>query len=368
MPAVVHESRSTEQLFGTSFADGKLTIGDSATLSRILFATCETSSPPLTNTALKAYVLTLSKVTSIVLRYMPAKTELSLIAMLASQTDTGRLFRNARHLCMQHAAQDRLVSDVIDQYKSGMYKKYILAFATIAEIDTLCLDYPIRALYTVELRHAMTELRNVWTALKTNHIHMAQDDLPWTMPGVKHVVTYHNSSWPFNRTEENMIMKDYEPSLIMLEADTLRGLHDDEHGATKRKEQEVTQREAEVLWSKEQRRSANATETNCFELWAQAFANVVVDSLSSNAECPISTWKICWPVPQPGKRRELLFAAITSIQGKMIAGLRIKGDLIRGLSVQDDTILDKVIREVIEDAQYKGTVACDACGWTSDPE
>jgi len=369
MPAVVDESRSTEPLFGTGFADGKLIIVDSAMLGRILWTLCDTASPPLMNTTLKTgYDPTLSMVTSIVLCYMPANAELRLIAMLASQTATGRLFPNARHLYIQHAAQDRLVSNVIDLYKSGMYKKYIRAFATIAEVDTLCLDHPIRALYTVELRHAMTELRSCWTALKTNHIHMAQDDLPWTMPGIKHVVTYHNSSWPFNRTEETMISKDYEPTFVMLEADTSRGLLDNDQAAMKRKEQEVTQHGAKVLLKKEGRQSANATETNCFEIWAHALAEVVIDFLCSNEEYAQPTWKICWPVSKPGKRRELLSAAIRSLNEKIFAGLRTKCDLVRGAIIQDDTALSEVIREAVDYAPYKGTVACDACGWSSECE
>ena len=369
MPAVVDGSRSTEPLFGTGFADGKLTIGDSAMLGRILWTLCDTASPPLTNTTLKTgYGPTLSMVTSIVLRYMPAKAELRLIAMLASQTATGRLFPDARHLYMQYAAQDRLVSDVIDLYKSGMYKKYIRAFATIAEIDTLCLDYPIRALHTVELRHAMTELRSIWTALKTNHIHMAQDDLPWTMPGIKHVVMYHNSSWPFNRTEETMISKDYEPTFVMLEADTSRGPHDSDYVATKRKEQEVTQHEAEVLSKKEGRQSANATEANCFEVWAHALAEVAVKSLSSHEEYPKTTWRISSPLPLPGKRREMLVAATGSVLAKIFAGLRIKGDLVSGVNIQDDAALDDVIGGVVRGTRHRGTVACDACGWSSASE
>lgn len=353
---ITNENCYEASLFGTQFSSGKLEFRDSASLRQILRSLVVNPNLPQADFKLnKSYLPALDKVTSIVLRHMPSRSEIRLTSQLAGHTRGGKLFPNAIHLYLKYPAQDRLISNVLKLYDSGLYKKYIRAFASMANVETLCTDYAIRARDTIELRHAMQELQGIWKGLKVHHIHIAQDDLPWTMPGIRHVVTFHPSSWPFYQPEGELQLPDYEPVEVMLENDPLppRDIGEEEDTVKGH------------LWKREMKRAKRAAETNCFEVWVNSHAQVIADEcLHDNKDKPMTTWAVQRPNPGPGMKRGMITAALEKLPHKVFTLLRASDDSTSHVDLNDEAAVEGLVKSVIQTRMYCGTATCAACNWS----
>lgn len=187
-------------LFPDFHSQGRLTI-DEAALTRLLHSLMTDPHVSTSRAKLKPgdrNAQELSKVKQLVLETLPTPGQVHAISVLAAQMPGRRLFPHATRLYLKPAFQHQFSARMSLDYACGAYKLWVQSFASIADVHTLCTDYTFRALGNARVRVAMEKLKTAWPSIKVHHIHIGEDDLPWTVPGIDHRPLYHVTQPPFN--------------------------------------------------------------------------------------------------------------------------------------------------------------------------